>query len=98
MFSNRYRQLLKPLELAAAEKKFTLFTIGIDVSPQGRAVLSELSRPFGGRCLDLANLKFEEMFLWLSGSLSRVSQSAPGEAVQLVDPRVGDDLYDGWVL
>ncbi len=98
VFSNRYRQLLKPLELAAAEKKFTLFTIGIDVSPEGREVLSELSRPFGGRCLDLANLKFEEMFLWLSGSLSRVSQSAPGEAVQLVDPRVGDDLYDGWVL
>lgn len=98
VFSSSYRQLLQPLQLAAAEKKFTLFTIGIDVSAEGREVLSELSRPFGGRCLDLANLKFEEMFLWLSGSLSRVSQSAPGEAVQLVDPRVGDDLYDGWVL
>ena len=98
VFSNSYRQLLQPLQLAAAEKKFTLFSIGIDVSEQGREVLSELSGPFGGRCLDLANLRFEEMFLWLSGSLSRVSQSAPGEAVQLVDPRVGDDLYDGWVL
>ncbi|MEA5474286.1 VWA domain-containing protein [Synechococcus sp. CCY9201] len=98
VYSNSYRTLLQPLQLAATEKKFTLFTIGIDVSEQGREVLSELSRPFGGRCLDLANLKFEEMFLWLSGSLSRVSQSAPGEAVQLVDPRSGDDLYDGWVL
>jgi hypothetical protein len=27
-----------------------------------------------------------------------VSQSAPGDRVQLVDPRVGDDVYDGWVL
>lgn len=98
VFSSSYRRLLQPLQLAAAEKKFTLFTIGIDVSAQGREVLNALSAPFGGRCLDLANLKFEEMFLWLSGSLSRVSQSAPGEAVQLVNPRVGDDLYDGWVL
>lgn len=93
-----YRSLIQPLELAAREQKFTLFSVGIDVSPQGRQVLDELSRPFGGRCLDLANLKFEEMFLWLSGSLSRISQSAPGEKVQLVNPRVGDDLYDGWVL
>jgi uncharacterized protein YegL len=61
-------------------------------------VLNELSKPFKGRCLDLANLKFEEMFLWLSGSLSRVSQSSPGEQVQLVNPVVGDDAYDGWVL
>ena len=61
-------------------------------------VLDDLSRPFKGRCLDLDNLKFEEMFLWLSASLSRVSQSAPGDRVQLVDPRVGDDVYDGWVL
>ena len=61
-------------------------------------VLDELSRPFKGRCLDLDNLKFEEMFLWLSASLSRVSQSAPGDRVQLLDPRSGDDIYDGWVL
>lgn len=98
VFSTSYRQLLQPLELAAQERKFILFTVGVGVSEQGREVLSELSRPFGGRCLDLANLKFEEMFLWLSGSLSRVSQSTPGEKVQLVDPRVGDGLYDGWVL
>lgn len=97
-FSDSYRSLLPPLELAAKERKFTLFTVGIDVTSEGSQVLDELSRPFGGRCLDLDNLKFEEMFLWLSGSLSRVSQSAPGEQVQLVNPQVGDDLYDGWVL
>ncbi len=97
-YSDGYRSLLQPLELAAAEKRFTLFTIGIGVGGVGRQVLNELSRPFGGRCLDLANLKFEEMFLWLSASLSRVSQSSPGEQVQLVNPVTGDDLYDGWVL
>lgn len=98
VFSTSYRQLLQPLELAAQERKFILFSVGVGVSELGREVLTELSRPFGGRCLDLDNLKFEEMFLWLSGSLSRVSQSTPGEQVQLVDPRVGDGLYDGWVL
>jgi uncharacterized protein YegL len=97
-FNDSYKKLLVPLQLAAQEKKFILFTIGIGVSTLGRQVLNELSRPFNGRCLDLANLKFEEMFLWLSGSLSRVSQSSPGEQVQLVNPVVGDDLYDGWVL
>ena len=97
-FSTSYRKLLQPLTLAAKEHKFTLFTVGIGVSPEGRQVLNELSQPFGGRCLDLDTLKFEEMFLWLSGSLSRVSQSSPGERVQLVDPTVSDELYDGWVL
>ena len=84
--------------MAAQERKFTLFTVGVGVNAAGRQVLNELSQPFGGRCLDLDNLKFEEMFLWLSGSLSRVSQSSPGERVQLVDPTVGDELYEGWVL
>jgi uncharacterized protein YegL len=93
-----YKSLLQPLEMAAREQKFTLFTIGVNVSAHGREVLNELSRPFKGRCLDLDNLKFEEMFLWLSASLSRVSQSAPGDRVQLVDPVAGDDIYDGWVL
>jgi uncharacterized protein YegL len=97
-FSESYRQLIQPLELAAAEKRFTLFTIGVGVSTVGRQVLNELSRPFGGRCLDLADLRFEQMFLWLSGSLIRVSQSTPGEQVPLVNPVTGDDLYGGWVL
>ncbi|WP_094560598.1 VWA domain-containing protein [Synechococcus sp. 8F6] len=97
-FSTNYRQLIQPLELAAQERKFTLFTVGVGVNEEGREVLNALSRPFGGRCLDLDNLKFEEMFLWLSGSLSRVSQSSPGERVQLVDPAIGDEVYDGWVL
>lgn len=96
--SSSYRKLLQPLQLAAQERKFTLFTVGVGVNNEGRQVLNALSQPFGGRCLDLDNLKFEEMFLWLSGSLSRVSQSSPGERVQLVDPTVGDALYDGWVL
>jgi uncharacterized protein YegL len=96
--SNNYRQLIQPLELAAQERKFTLFTVGVGVNAEGREVLNALSRPFGGRCLELDSLKFEEMFLWLSGSLSRVSQSSPGERVQLVDPTVSDELYDGWVL
>ena len=75
-----------------------MFTVGANVSPRGRAVLDALSRPFKGRCLDLDSLKFEEMFLWLSASLRRISQSGPDDRVQLVDPRVGDDVYDGWVL
>ncbi len=96
--SEAWRHLISPLEMAAAERKFLLFTIGVQVNPNGREVLNALSRPFSGRCLDLADLRFEDMFLWLSGSLSRVSQSMPGEQVQLVNPISGDDLYEGWAL
>ena len=62
-------------------RKLTVFPIAI-----GRADLEPLKRLGGGRTpLRLDGLKFSEFFAWLSRSVSRVSQSIPGEKVQLPD-------------
>ena len=62
------------------EKKLTVFPIGIG-SEADMAVLNRFSpkRP----ALRLQGLKFKEFFEWLSQSVSRVSQSTPGENVKL---------------
>ncbi len=61
-------------------RKLTIFPIGIGSNTN----LSELSRLSGERPpLRLKGLNFKEFFLWLSRSVSRVSQSTPGEKVKL---------------
>jgi uncharacterized protein YegL len=63
-----------------AEKKLTVFPIAIGES----ANLSTLATLSPGRPpLRLQGLNFKEFFTWLSRSVSRVSQSMPGEAVEL---------------
>lgn len=61
-------------------KKLTVFPIGIGEGAN-MAKLSTLSpiRP----PLRLQGLNFREFFMWLSRSVSRVSQSMPGESVEL---------------
>jgi len=63
-----------------ASKKLTVFPIGIG-SGANMTKLAELSpnRP----PLRLRGLNFKEFFEWLSRSVSRVSQSTPGESVAL---------------
>lgn len=61
-------------------KKLTVFPIAIG----GAANTSELARLSPNRPpLRLKGLNFREFFLWLSRSVSRVSQSTPGESVAL---------------
>nr|WP_187364397.1 VWA domain-containing protein [Massilia genomosp. 1] len=64
----------------AAGKKLTVFPIGIgaDANLQRLAELSPGRPP-----LRLKGLNFKEFFVWLSRSVSRVSQSTPGEAIAL---------------
>ena len=63
----------------AENRKLTVFPIAI-----GDADTEVLSRLGGGRKpLRLQGLKFSEFFAWLSRSVARVSQSIPGESVQL---------------
>lgn len=70
-------QRLKEL---VASKKITVFPIAIGEN----AGLDELGRLSPNRPpLRLKGLNFGEFFLWLSRSVSRVSQSTPGETVQL---------------
>lgn len=68
---------------AEAAKKVEVFTIGVDGA--NVAILSQLSyRP----PVMLDGLKFKELFLWLSSSLSAASRSRPGDALALpsLDP------------
>lgn len=61
-------------------KKLAVFPIAIG----GEANTSELARLSPNRPpLKLKGLNFREFFLWLSRSVSRVSQSTPGESVNL---------------
>lgn len=71
--STRIRDLVK-------SKKLTVFPIAIGED----ADLGQLSRLSPTRPpLKLQGLNFREFFLWLSRSVSRVSQSTPGESVTL---------------
>lgn len=62
------------------EKKLTVFPIGIG-NETDMSTLSSFSpkRP----ALKLQGLKFQEFFTWLSKSVSKTSQSTPGENVKL---------------
>lgn len=63
-----------------SRRQLTIFPIGIGAG----ANLHELSKLSGGRPpLKLKDLNFNEFFIWLSQSVSRVSQSTPGEKVEL---------------
>ena len=61
-------------------KKLTIFPIGIgdDADMEVLAKFSPKRPP-----LKLQGLKFKEFFAWLSQSVSRTSQSTPGESVKL---------------
>ena len=61
-------------------KKLTIFPIGIGAEADMN-VLSKFSP--NRRPLKLQGLKFREFFSWLSKSVSKTSQSTPGESVKL---------------
>ena len=61
-------------------KKLTVFPIGIG-NDANLKVLAEFSPKW--QPLRLQGLKFKEFFAWLSQSVSKVSQSSPGEKVNL---------------
>lgn len=65
-------------------KKFAFFTVGVNNADMD--VLRQISVRTP---ISLSGLKFRELFMWLSGSLSSVSQSAPGTEVAL-------KALDGW--
>lgn len=62
------------------EKKLTIFPIGIG-SEADQSALKSLSPKRAP--LKLQGLKFREFFAWLSQSVSRTSQSMPGERIDL---------------
>lgn len=71
------------IDALVATKKLSIFPIGIGPSVNMQA-LGKLSP--GRQPLRLKGLNFNEFFVWLSRSVSRVSQSTPGEHVALDKP------------
>ena len=76
--SSDWAAAVQEIQKAENEKKVEIFTIGVDGA--NLATLSQLSTKPPAM---LDGLKFKELFLWLSSSLSAASRSRPGDTLQL---------------
>jgi len=73
-----WQQAVQDCKAAESAKKVEIFTIGV----QG-ANLAQLSQLSVRPSVQLDGLKFNELFLWLSSSLSAASRSRPGDNLAL---------------
>ena len=76
--ADEWNAAIKDCKAAEVSKKVEIFSIGVE-----GADLSKLSQLSTKPPLMLAGMKFRELFVWLSSSLSAASRSRPGETVQL---------------
>jgi uncharacterized protein YegL len=76
--SSDWASAVQQIQKAESDAKVEIFTIGVDGA--NLAVLSQLSTKPPAM---LDGLKFRELFLWLSSSLSAASRSRPGDNLQL---------------
>lgn len=79
-----WREVARRCRDAEAAKKVAIFPIG--TAEADLEVLSEFSTK---KALRLQGLKFKELFMWLSRSVSSASKAAPDETTQLPAP-------EGW--
>ena len=71
------------------KKSFAFFCIGVEGARID--ILSQISKR---QPLNLKELRFRDLFLWLSSSLKSVSRSTPGDEVPLQNPATPD----GWAF
>jgi uncharacterized protein YegL len=65
---------------AEANKKVEIFAIAVE-----GASIEQMNQISHKPCAQLSGMKFKELFVWLSDSLSAVTQSRPGEDITLPD-------------
>lgn len=68
---------------AIADKKVVVWPVGVEGADFHK--LAEFNAP-GQPAYKLSGANFREMFVWLSASLAKVTQSKPGEAAQIAAP------------
>ena len=78
----------RQLRQAETENRLAVFCVGVQ-----NANLNKLSQISGRAPVKMREMKFRDMFVWLSQSMSRVSRSRPDEAIALDTDALRDWAY-----
>ena len=76
--NNSWEAAISATQTAVADRKVEIFAIAVEGASEQK--LNDIAnRP----CAKLSGMKFKELFVWLSDSLSAVTHSRPGEEISL---------------